>query len=112
MPPRARPCAWTCASAAAIAVVSVAAGAACGPTIDPAARADVDRRGSLLPAEGQAFPAPTAPQPLPLAVGQWVQYKSTDDRGWPSFLTVKVVDELQGAYWIEYLNEGYTGRTV
>jgi hypothetical protein len=96
---------------AAWAVVATLAGA-CGPSIDPAMKADVDRRVALLRPSGQSFPAPTAAQPMPLAVGQWVQYKFVDDRKQPGFMTMKVVDELQGAYFIEYINEGYTGKTV
>jgi hypothetical protein len=94
------------------AVATLLAVAACGPSIDPAAKADIDRRLSLLSSPSQTFPAPATPQPLPLAVGQWVQYKMIDDKGQPAFFTMKVVDELQGAYWLEYLNETYTGRTV
>lgn len=90
----------------------VAAGLACSPTIEPAAKEDVDRRVKLLSNSSQSFGAPAAPQPMPLAVGQWVQYKMTDDRGQPSFFTMKVVDELQGTYFIEYITEGYTGKSV
>jgi hypothetical protein len=86
---------------------------ACGPSIDPALKADVDRRVALLKPSGQSFPAPvTAAQPMPMAVGQWVQYRVTDEKKQPGFFTMKVVDELQGAYFIEYVNEGYTGKTV
>jgi hypothetical protein len=90
----------------------VGGGAGCGPSIDPAMKADVDRRVDQLRPSGQNFSSPTTPQPMALAVGQWVQYKATDDNKQPSFFTMKVVDELQGAYFIEYVNEGYTGKTI
>ena len=86
--------------------------AACAPVADNAAKADVDRRLKLIAPSGQSFPAPPAAQPLPLAVGQWVQYKMIDERGQPAFFTMKVVDELQGAYSIEYVTEDYAGKNV
>lgn len=85
---------------------------ACGPSIDPAAKADIDGRVAALQAGGGVFPAPTTLEPLPLAAGQWSQYKMVDDKGQPSFLTYKVLGEEGGAYWIETLHESYFGRTA
>jgi hypothetical protein len=84
--------------------------AACGPSIDPAAKADIDGRLAALQAGGVSFPAPTAFEPMPLAVGQWSQYKLVDDKGQPSFLTHKIVGQEADAFWLEVLNERYTGR--
>jgi hypothetical protein len=95
-----------------LAALAVVALVGCSAGIDPAAKADIDRRVALLPSPSQPFPAPGAALPLPLAVGQWVQYKVTDERGQPSFLTIKVVDELQSVFWIEYVSESYSGRAV
>jgi hypothetical protein len=96
----------------ALSVLVVAAGLACSPTVDPAAKADIDRRLKLVPTSPQSYGPPAAPKPLPLAVGQWVQYKMVDEGGKPSFFTMKVVDELQGTYFIEYVTEAYTGKSV
>jgi hypothetical protein len=84
--------------------------AACGPSIDPAAKADIDGRVAALQAAASAVPAPTAFEPMPLAPGQWSQYKMTDGEGQPSFLTYKIVGEEGGAYWLEIVHERYTGR--
>jgi hypothetical protein len=84
--------------------------AACGPSIDPAAKADIDGRVAALQAGGVSFPTPTAFEPMPLAVGQWSQYKLVDDKGQPSFLTHKVIGQEADAFWLEILNERYTGR--
>jgi hypothetical protein len=93
------------------AVLACALGAAaCGPSIDPAAKADIDRRIAALQPATSAVPAPLAFAPMPLATGQWSQYKLTDDRGEPSFLTYKIVGEEGGAYWLEIVHERYTGR--
>jgi hypothetical protein len=86
--------------------------AGCGPSIDPAAKADIDGRVAALKGSGQAFPAPTGFVPMPLAVGQWTQYKVINDRGEPSFFTHKIVGEQGGAFWLESVHEGYTGRTI
>ncbi|HVV50289.1 MAG TPA: hypothetical protein VHO06_11560 [Polyangia bacterium] len=85
---------------------------ACGPSIDPAAKADIDGRVAALQAGGGVLPAPATFEPMPLAAGQWAQYKMVDDKGQPSFLTYKVLGEEGGAYWIETLNESYYGRTA
>lgn len=83
--------------------------AACGPSIDPAAKADIDGRVAALQPGASVVPAPTGFAPIPIAPGQWSQYKLTDD-GQPSFLTYKIVGEEGGAYWLEIVNERYTGR--
>src|ERR1700690_1817141 len=85
--------------------------AACGPSIDPAVQADIDRRVAALQAGGISVPPPTTFEPMPLAVGQWSQYKLVDDRGQPSFLTHKIVGQDGDAFWLEVLHERYTGRT-
>jgi hypothetical protein len=95
---------------AAVALSTVA----CGPSIDPAAKADIDKRVSVLQAGTNAVPAP-APgmyQPMPFAVGQWTQYKMTNDKGEPSFLTYKVIGQDGNAVWLEIVNETYSGRTM
>jgi len=86
--------------------------AACGPSIDPAAKADIDGRVGALRSGGAAMPPPASFEPLPLAAGQWSQYKMTDDKGQPSFLTYKILGQEAGAFWIEVLNETYFGATT
>jgi hypothetical protein len=49
--------------------------------------------------------------PQPFAVGQWTQHKMVHDQQ-PSFLTTKVVGQVGDAYWIESVQETYSGRTV
>jgi hypothetical protein len=85
---------------------------ACGPSIDPAFKADIDGRMAALQGNPGVIPAPTTFEPLPLAPGQWSQYKMMDDKGQPGFLTYKVLGEEGGAYWIETLHESYYGRTA
>ncbi|HLK89931.1 MAG TPA: hypothetical protein VKZ18_08555 [Polyangia bacterium] len=96
---------------AALALCAVSLGA-CGPSIDPAAKADIDGRLAALQAGGAAIPAPATFEPMPLAAGQWTQYRMVDDQGRPSFLTYKVLGEEGGAYWLETLHETYFGRTA
>jgi hypothetical protein len=89
----------------------IAALAGCGPYIDPAAKADIDRRMTLLGPGLQGVSAPTVFQPRPFAVGQWTQHRVVD-RGQPSFITTKIVGTEGGAFWIESVRETYFGRTV
>ena len=101
-----------------VALVAVAAVAvtstACGPSIDPAAKADIDRRVALLQPGSTAVPAPGPGMfaPMPLGVGQWAQYKMTNDKGEPAFFTHKIVGQEGDAFWIESVHEGYTGRMI
>jgi hypothetical protein len=83
----------------------------CGPSIDPAAKADIDGRMAALGAPGRSFPAPTGFVPMPLEVGQWTQYKSIYD-GQPSFITQKIVGKEGDALWLETVHETYSGRSV
>jgi len=93
-------------------LVAASLAAACATGLDPAAKEDIDRRVKALPRPSQTFPAPAGPTPLPLAVGQWTQHQLVDDQGHPSFLTTKLVDEALGSYWLELLEETYSGRRV
>jgi hypothetical protein len=99
-------------SAVAVAVTLVAS--ACGPSIDPAAKADIDRRVAMLQPGSTAVPppAPGVFAPMPFAVGQWTQYKMTNDKGEPAFLTQKIVGQEGDAFWIETVHESYTGRMI
>jgi hypothetical protein len=100
------------ASLAFLAVSLSLAAAACGPSIDAAAKADIDKRVAALGAPRQSYPAPTGFQPMPFAAGQWLRIKLVDDKGTPSFITQKVLAQEGDAFWIESVNETYTGRTI
>jgi hypothetical protein len=89
----------------------VAAVAGCGPYIDPAAKADIDRRVALLGPSPQEVSAPTVFQPRPFAVGQWTQHVMLH-QGQPSFITTKIVGAEGDAFWIESVRETYFGKTV
>jgi hypothetical protein len=91
---------------------SAVALAACGPGIDPAAKADIDQRVAAMAYSGQAFAPPAGLAPKPIVIGQWTQHKLVNEKGQPSLVTYKVVGEDAGAYWIEIANESYFGKTV
>jgi len=84
----------------------------CGPSIDPAAKADIDARVARLGGPKQSYGAPVSFEPMPIAVGQWTEHKMTDQDGQPSFLTYKVVGQENDAFWLEMAQDGYTGHTV
>jgi len=98
----------------AVTVAATLASSACGPSVDPAAKADIDRRVSVLQAGANAVPPPAPGMfaPMPLAVGQWTQYKTINDKNEPSFITYKVTGQDGNAVWLEIVNESYYGRTM
>jgi hypothetical protein len=102
---------------AALVLVAAAAGfatvtAGCGPSINPAAKADIDGRIAALRPPTATVPAPTVFVPMALVPGQWTRHKMVDDKGQPSFLTYKVLGEEAGALLLETVNESYSGQTM
>jgi hypothetical protein len=93
-------------------VIGLLSVAACGPSIDPAAKADIDARIAALGAPKQSFPAPAGFVPTPFAVGQWTRHKLIDDKGQPSFMTYKVIGQEGDAFWLEVVTDQYTGHTM
>jgi hypothetical protein len=87
-------------------------GTACAPSIDPAAKADIDKRVAALGAPRQQYTAPAGFQPLPFAAGQRTRHKLVDDKGQPSFMTYKVLAQEGDAFWLEVVTEAYSGRTI
>jgi hypothetical protein len=85
---------------------------ACAPSIDAAAKSDVDRRMAALSMSGPAIGPPTSAAPMPLAVGQWATYKFMNQKGEPSFMTMKLVGQDGTAFWYESLNESYYGKSA
>jgi hypothetical protein len=86
----------------------------CARAIDPAAKADVDARVAALRPSSMAVPPPAsdADESMPLAVGQWAEYKIMRHDGQPSFLTQKIVGQVNGAYLVEITHDTYQGHTA
>ncbi len=86
----------------------------CAPSINQAAKADIDRRLASLPPPSAHTRAPKAGEyaPMPLAPGQWTQYKILDSKSQPSLYTQKILEEVDGAYWVETVMDTYQGRTI
>ena len=101
---------WCRSLVLGLVVASEAVG--CGPSIDPAAKADIDARVARLGRPKQSYGAPVTFEPMPIAVGQWTEHKLTDQDGQPAFLTYKVVGQENDAFWLEMAQDRYTGHTV
>lgn len=90
----------------------LALAAACAPSINQAAKADVDARVAAMAPSGRAFEAPAAAEPMPLAVGQWATIKTVDKDGRPSITTYKIVGADGDALWFETHTDSYFGSSV
>jgi hypothetical protein len=95
-----------------LATALVLLGTACSPSVNQAYKASIDQRVGALHSGGQRYEAPSSPEPMPIAVGQWSRYKLVDKDGHPGFITYNVVGQEGNAWWIEMLNESYTSRLV
>jgi hypothetical protein len=82
------------------------------PSVNSAAKADLDRRLAALQPKARDLPAPTAAEPLPLAPGQWVTLKQTDSDNRPSLVTYKIVGLQEGAFWYEVAIDSYYGHSA
>lgn len=88
--------------------------AGCSPSIDPAAKADVDARIANLPVQSVTIAAPPAGAlaPMPLAAGQWAQYRLRLQDGQQELKTVKIIKQEGNAFWYEVVDDTYQGRTI
>ena len=91
-------------------LVGVLVLAACGPTVDPAARADLDHHLAQITTSEETFPPSESYLPMAFVIGQWTQHRITDDKGKTSLVTYKLVGQEAGAYWLEIVNEAPEGR--
>jgi hypothetical protein len=97
---------------APLAVLVASLAGACGPHVDAAAKADLDRRLAALPTSDQTYPPSVAYLPMSFTVGQWTEHRLTDAKGATSLITNKLVGEENGGYWLETATESYGGRDV
>lgn len=95
-----------------VSLLVVALLGACSPSINQAARSDVDRQIAAITPSDRRVEPPTAAQPLPLAVGQWITVRQTDKEQRPSLSTFKVVGADADAFWLEVENKTYFGATA
>jgi hypothetical protein len=80
----------------------------CG-RINATYKAEVDRHVAALHAKPESFPQQDG-APLPLAVGQWAEYKLTGSNKRPGFATYKVVGQQGEAFWVETTLTTYSGK--
>lgn len=85
---------------------------ACGqPTLNPQLKSQVDAAVAAV-SGGHNVTTPSEGKAKPLASGQWVKYRVTDEKGEPSLLTYKVVGEEGDAIWLEYSLVSYYYSTA
>ena len=82
----------------------------CGPSINQAYKSEIERRVAGLRPGSTDYPASDAAEPMPLAVGQWIELKMVDSEHRPGFMTYKIVGQEGDAFWIETANLTYTGK--
>jgi hypothetical protein len=98
-------------SLAAVAVAALAS-MSCGPAVDQAAKADLDRRLSQITISEETYPPSESYSPMSFAAGQWTQHRVQGDKGGVQLLTFKLVGQDAGGYWLETVSESDSGREV
>jgi hypothetical protein len=83
---------------------------ACGPQIDHAAQADLERHLGQITTNEETFPPSESFSPMAFVIGQWTEHRITDEHGQKSLITNKLVGQEAGAYWFEVVNESPYGR--
>lgn len=84
----------------------------CGPVVDSAAKADLDRRLTQITTSEETYPPSESYSPMSFAAGQWTQHRVTNDKGGPMLVTFKLVGQDAGGFWLETVTESYAGREV
>jgi hypothetical protein len=97
---------WLVSLSASVALLA----AACGPSIDPAAKADLDRRLAQVATSEETFPPSESFLPMAFVVGQWTEHRITDEKGKATLVTYKLVGQENDGYWLEVITESYEGR--
>jgi hypothetical protein len=95
---------------AALAAALVVPASACGPSIDPAAQADLEKHLAQIQTSEETFPPAESYSPMAFVVGQWTVHRVTDEKGNKSLVTNKLVGQEAGAYWLEVVSETAYGR--
>jgi len=88
--------------------LSLVAAVGCG-RVNDTYKLEVDRRVSALQSTAASYPAQEG-APMPLAVGQWADYKLTAANKRPGFVTYKVVGQQGTAFWVETEVTTYQGK--
>lgn len=70
---------------------------------------EVDRRVAALHGTAATFPQQDGAV-IPLAVGQWAEYRLTGANKRPGFATYKIVGQQGDAFWVETTLTTYTGK--
>lgn len=94
-----------------VALLLATALAACTPSINQAAKSDLDRRMVAMTPSDRQVEAPTSQAPPPLAVGQWITVRQIDKEQRPSLSTYKIVGADGDAYWVELTIDSYFGSS-
>jgi hypothetical protein len=94
-----------------LAVLALLLLGACASPTDPAAKAALDAWNARVSESSASYPD-QAGERLPIAVGQWVEYRDVDAEGEPSRRRQMVVGEENGAYWLELEHQSYAGTSV
>ena len=79
----------------------------CAPSINPQMKAATDGLAANFQPRGQNQAAPTAYEPTPWAVGQWILQRTVDDKGNVAIQRTSVVGAEGSGMWLEMDRQDY-----
>jgi hypothetical protein len=86
--------------------------AGCAPSINPQMKAATDSLAGSFQTQGRSQGAPTAYDPTPWAVGQWVVERMVDEKGNVAIQRISVVAAEGDGMWLEFDRQDYFHHNI
>jgi hypothetical protein len=86
--------------------------AGCAPSINPQMKAATDTLAGSFQTKGRDQAAPTAYDPTPWVVGQWIVERTVDDKGNVAIQRIGVVAAEDAGMWLEFDRQDYFHHNI
>jgi hypothetical protein len=86
--------------------------AACSPSINPQMKAATDSLASSFQSNSRTVAPPSAYQPMPWAVGQWIVQRNIDEKGNVTVTHMGIVGQDAGGIWVELESQDYFHHNI
>ncbi len=95
-----------------LALVWILGLAACSPSINPQMKAATDSLATSFQSNSRTVAPPSAYQPMPWAVGQWIVQRSVDEKGNVTVTRMGIVGQDAEGTWVELESQDYYHHNI